>query len=91
MEVEEAGRIEKIKHDKRFINHAHKRQIFAGTLFALQIRGNLRDDVYEESNFVYELFYETFDLDIEYEKFCSSILCWTNHYTHTYIEVCKWR
>lgn len=91
MEVEEAGRIEKIKHDKRFINHAHKRQIFAGTLFALQIRGRLCDDVYEESNFVYELFCETFDLDIDYEKFKTSILCWTKHSTHTYIEVCKWR
>lgn len=91
MEVEEAGRIEKIEHDKRFIIHAHKRDINIGILFALQIRGNLRDDVYEESNFVYELFYETFDLDIEYEKFCSSILCWTKHSTHTYIEVCKWK
>ena len=91
MEVEEAGRIEKIEHDKRFIIHAHKRQIFVGTLFALQIRGRLCDDVYEESNFVYELFYETFDLDIDYEKFKTSILCWTNHYTHTYIEVCKWK
>ena len=91
MEVEEAGVLKKVEHDKRFIIHAHKREIYTGMLFALQIRGNLRDDVYEESNFVYELFYETFGLDIEYEKFCSSILCWTKHSTHTYIEVCKWR
>lgn len=91
MEVKEAGKIEYVKFDKRFIIHAHKREIFVGMLFALQIRGNLRENVYEESNFVFELFCETFDLNIEYDKFFSSILCWTNHYTHTYIEVCKWK
>lgn len=91
MEVEESGKIEYVEFDRRFIIHAHKRKIFVGMLFALQIKGSLCGDVYEESNFVYELFCETFDLDINYEQFYTSILCWTKHSTHTYIEVCKWK